>query len=257
MKIGLIAQARMGSSRLPGKMLFPLAGKPVVVHILERLSRCQNVDQVILATSTASADAPLVAWTEWLGMACFRGSEEDVLDRFYQAALQYELDVVGRVCADCPFIDPALIDAVVQHYLTLNTGGNKCDYLATFLDRTFPYGVDVEIFSFETLEKCHKDDIDLQSREGVTAHILTHQDQFQMANFSGDHDYGHHRWTLDTPDDFRLISKIYDTLYSIHPEFSWMDVIHLLEQHPEWSLLNAHVKQREIFLKQYRPSAKK
>lgn len=252
-KTGVIVQARMGSTRLPGKMLFPLAGKPVLEQVLARLRRCQAVDHVIVATSVEPKDDPIAAWADWLEVPCFRGNEEDVLERFYLAAVEHRLDVILRVCADCPLIDSDLTDAMVRRFHELNALHEPCDYLTNILERTYPRGLDVEVFSFDALKKAHLQDTNPQSREGVTVFIFTHKDQFVLYNYSGEQDYSCYRWTLDTVDDYRLLCKIYNALYLVNPAFAWTDVVRLLETHPEWTKINAQVRQREVFLRTYKP----
>ncbi len=247
-KTGIILQARMGSTRLPGKVLFPLAGKPVLEQVIERLKRCQTVDQLVVATSVESRDAPVAAWSESLGVPCFRGSEEDVLERFYLAAVAHDLEVVLRISSDCPLVDPGLVDSMVRRFHDLASSSVSCDYLTNILERTYPRGLDVEIFSFETLEKAHRLDANPQSREGVTVFIFSNKDMFALHSYSGKRDYSQYRWTLDTAEDYRLLRKIYDALYPENPAFAWIDVVDLLERNPEWARLNEGIRQTEIFL---------
>jgi spore coat polysaccharide biosynthesis protein SpsF len=237
----------MGSTRLPGKVLFPLAGRPVLAQVVERLQRCRTADTVIVATSIRPENDVIAAWARALGVPCVRGSEEDTLGRFHLAAVEHGLDVVVRVSADCPLVDPGLLDEMVERFRQLQRDGPCCDYLTNILQRTFPRGLEVEIFTMEALVRCHQEDNDPGSREGVTVYILTHQDQFRLANFAGPSDESRHRWTLDTADDYALLSRIYDALNPAQPTFGYRDVLELLAVHPSWCSLNAHVVHREVF----------
>jgi len=252
MKTGIVLQARMGSTRLPGKVLFPLAGKPALAQVIERLRRCRTVDQLVVATSVEPKDALIAVWSESLGVPYFRGSERDVLERFYLAAAEHGLDVVLRIGSDCPLADPGLVDAMVRRFYELSDSG-PCDYLTNILERTYPRGLDVEILSFEALEKAHRLDANPQSREGVTVFIFSNKDMFSLHSYSGERDYSQYRWTLDTVEDYRLLRKIYDALYPENPAVAWTDVVKLLERNPEWMGINAQIKQREVFLRTDKP----
>ncbi len=252
---GIIVQARMGSTRLPGKVMFPLAGRPVLAHVVERLQRCRTVDTVVLATSIRPENDVIAAWARALGVPCVRGSEEDTLGRFYLAAVEHRLDVIVRVSGDCPLIDPGVLDQMVERFRQLQRSESGCDYLTNILERTFPRGLDVEIFTLDALTQSHQEDHDIGSREGVTVYILTHQDQFRLANFARQTDESHHRWTLDTPSDYMLLSNVYDALYPTEPTFSYQDVLELLAGHPSWRSLNADEVQREVFFRSSPPAA--
>lgn len=251
-KTGIILQARMGATRLAGKVLFPLAGKPALEQIIARLRRCQTVDQLVVATSVEPKDTIIAAWSEALGVPCFRGSERDVLGRFYLAAVEHQFDVVLRIGSDCPLVDPGLVDAMVRRFHELAASG-PCDYLTNILERTYPRGLDVEIFSFDALEKAHQLDTNPQSREGVTVFIFSNKDMFALHSYSGEGDYSQYRWTLDTEEDYQLLRKIYDALYPQNPAFAWTDVVKVLERNPEWSEINAQIRQREVFLRTNKP----
>lgn len=238
MKTVAIIQARLGSTRLPGKVLLPLAGRPMLAQVIERVGRASSVDEVLVATTTNPGDAPLVELCRELGYASFRGDEHDVLDRYFQAARTRAATTVVRVTSDCPLIDPAVIDAVLA---TLAESG--ADYASNIApQRTYPRGLDTEAFSFATLERCWREASAPASREHVTAHIYQHPDRFRLASVTHERDESAHRWTVDTADDYALVKRIY--AHFGHNRFAWQDVLAVVEAHPEWRALNAHVLQK-------------
>ncbi len=239
MKIVAIVQARMGSTRLPGKVLRDLAGKPMIERVLERVRCAGSVDETIVATSDLPGDDPLADWLATRHHACFRGSEPDVLARFAGAAAQAGADAIVRITADCPLTDPGVIDEVVAAF---RAGQPGLDYGSNVLPRrTFPRGLDTEIFTRTALEACAREAADASSREHVTPFIYRHPERFRLHGVEADADYSEHRWTVDTPEDFELIEKIYTTLGDA--DFSWKDVLHLLGQNPAWSEINRHIAQ--------------
>ena len=238
MKIIAIVQARMGSTRLPGKVLRELAGKPMIARVLERVRRAESVDEIIVATSDLPGDDPLAEWLAASQHACFRGSERDVLARFSGAAAQTGADAIVRITADCPLIDPGVIDAVVAAFRA-----DQFDYASNVLPRrTFPRGLDTEIFTRTALEIAAREATDASDREHVTPFIYQHPERFLLQGIETDADFSEHRWTVDTPKDFELIEKIYRALGDA--EFSWKDVLRLIGEHPAWSEINRHIAQK-------------
>lgn len=233
-----IIQARMGSTRLPGKVLRPLAGKPMLQHVIERVNRAKLVDETLVATSDQPADREIEEFCASVECPCFRGDENDVLDRYYQSATQRGADVVVRITSDCPLIDPDVIDQVVaareQH---------EADYASNIAPtRTFPRGLDTEVFRFDVLERCWREAPAGPNREHVTSYIYGHPERFRVSGVTNDSDASAHRWTVDTPEDYALLERIY--AHFGNNRFGWGDVLSLLAEHPEWSELNAHVEQK-------------
>ncbi|MEL5865097.1 glycosyltransferase family protein, partial [Clostridium cochlearium] len=193
MKIVCIVQARVGSTRLPGKVLKKICGKTVLEHDIDRLRRIKNIDEIIIATTTLEKDNAIVKECERLGVKCFRGSEEDVLSRYYYAAKENNADVVVRVTSDCPLIDSYVSEKTINYYLN-----NKYDYVSNTIDRTYPRGLDTEVFSFKVLEMAFKEAVSLRDKEHVTSYIWNNPQIFKLAQYKNHKDYSHLRWTLDT-----------------------------------------------------------
>ncbi|MDD5618330.1 MAG: NTP transferase domain-containing protein, partial [Candidatus Omnitrophica bacterium] len=241
-RIGIILQARMSSTRLPGKVILSLEGKPVLQHIIERLKNCKNVDEIILATTTKDIDTELVNIAERANVKVFRGSEEGVLSRYFYAALNNNLDVIVRITSDCPFIDPDIIDDMVAIYKE-NTG---IDYLSNTIKRTFPRGLDVEIFNLYSLISAFKFSAKFYEREHVTPYIYEHPLKFYLEQYSSLEDNSQYRLTLDTQEDLILIRKIYSRIYQVKPNFRLIDVLNIIKNDKELLLINSNVKQKEI-----------
>lgn len=238
--IGII-QARMGSTRLPGKVLLDLAGESMLVRVMNRIHRAQKLDELVVATTTHSADRVIAKLCAKHGWACFRGREEDVLDRYFQAAKEHHADVVVRITSDCPLIEPEIIDLTVRQFLQ----EDSLDYVSNTLPpRTFPRGLDVEVMSFEALERAWREDDNPAWREHVTPYIYRHPEKFTIQTVMNDQDYSHMRWTVDTPEDLAFVRRIYD--HFGHDRFYWREVIALLEEHPEWLEINRHVVQKKV-----------
>ena len=235
-----IIQARMGSTRLTGKVVADLAGEPVLTRVLNRVRRAYRLDEVIVATTTRSSDEPIVKICESYGVPCFQGSDEDVLDRYYRAALQYSADVIVRITSDCPLIEPLIIDQVVEEFLHR---AGEVHYASNIVPRrTFPRGLDTEVFSFDTLACAWEEDDDPHRREHVTPYIYGHPERFRIHSVEHEEDLSYHRWTIDTPEDLEFIRLIYD--HFTRDDFSWTEVLTLLERNPEWLEINRHVQQK-------------
>ena len=241
MKVVAIIQARMGSTRLPGKVLLELAGEPMLVRVVNRTLRAMTLDEIIIATTTEAKDEVIVELCTSHGWAYFRGSEDDVLDRYYQAAKEHRADIVVRITSDCPLIEPEIIDLVVREFLK----EGKIDYASNNLPpRTFPRGLDVEVMSFEVLECAWCEDNNPAWREHVTPYIYRHPDKFRLKGVYNDRDLSYMRWTVDTWEDLEFVRQIYN--YFGHDRFSWHEVLTLLKDHPEWLDINKHVQQKEV-----------
>lgn len=246
MKIVAIIQARMGSTRLPGKVMKQLGDRTVLAHVIFRVRACPLVDEVVVATTTSSTDDVIVAEAEKWGTKWFRGSEEDVLARYYWAVKAYNADLVVRVTSDCPLFDPEVLSQMLEYFATELPQGLEMDYLSNTLNRSYPRGLDAEIFTFETLEKVFNKARLPYEREHVTPYIYEHPEQFSLHNQTWDEDLSAYRWTLDTPEDWQLISAIYSALYEEGKIFTTEQVLTLLEERPELELINWQVKQKEI-----------
>lgn len=235
-----IVQARLGSTRLPGKVLLDLAGRTMLDRVLERVARARRIDRVVVATTTEARDDRLVEHCRRRGHHVFRGSEDDVLDRYHGAAQAAEAATVVRITSDCPLISPSVSDQVVAAFAE---GG--CDYASNVLPpRTFPHGLDTEVFSFEALERAWREDKDPTLREHVTPYIYRHPETFRLRRVAHTEDLSRLRWTVDTPEDFELVRRVYDH-FRDRP-FDWTDVLALLRDHPEWSAINRHVQQKRV-----------
>lgn len=242
MKIVAIIQARMGSTRLPGKILLDLAGEPMLARDMHRLSRAQTLDEVVVATTIKSTDDAIVALCQKRNWPCFRGSEADVLDRYYRAAQEYQADVVVRVTSDCPLIEPEVVDRVVREFLERQP---EIDYASnTAPERTFPRGLDTEVMSFEALARAWREDKNPAWREHVTPYIRRHPELFETYGVINDEDLSYMRWTVDTPEDLALVRRIYE--HFGHDQFSWREVRAVLAQHPAWLEINREVHQKVI-----------
>lgn len=239
MKTVAIIQARLGSTRLPGKVLLELAGQPMLARVVERSRRAERVHEVLVATTLESRDDALAELCAQRGWPCFRGSEHDVLDRYFHAAKSLGAEIVVRITSDCPLIDPAVIDSAIE-----GLERQHADYCANVIRRTYPRGLDVEAFTFAALETAWREDDKPEWREHVTQFILRNPERFNLTNISSDDDHSDLRWTVDTPEDFDLMERIYG--HFSHDEFSWKEVLALLAQHPQWNEINRHIEQKKV-----------
>ncbi len=235
-----IVQARMGSSRLPGKVLRKIKGKTLLELYLNRVKPNQLIDKIVIATTTKSSDDIIEELAKKLGFDCFRGSESDLLDRFWQCAKKYKADVIVRLTADDPFVDYQVIDRAIKIF-----NENQADFVTNHFEPTYPEGLDIEVYSIGALERSWQDAKLLSEREHVFPYIQNHQSQFKIINFRQDSDYSHLRWTIDYDCDFEMTKIIYDYLYNDNPIFLQDDILSLLEKHPEIAEMNAHINRKE------------
>ena len=239
--ITTIIQARLSSSRLPGKTLMTIEGESLLGHLVNRMKVSQFVDDIIIATTTKDNDDEIVEFAKANNLKFYRGSEEDVLDRFYRAAIEHNVKTIVRGTPDCPMIDPEVMDSVISHYLK---GGY--DYVSNTLIRTYPDGLDIEVFSFQTLERAWKEAKLPSEREHVTPYIYKHPGLFRLCNVKKDgEDLSWMRWTVDTAEDFKFVSKIFSKLYSSKETFSMEDVVGLLRKNPELLEINKGIPTNE------------
>lgn len=239
MRTVAIVQARMGSSRLPGKVLRPLAGVPMVYRVIERLRRAETLDEVVIATSTDPGDDALVGALAPTGVRTVRGSEDDVLSRYHLAATESGATTVVRVTSDCPLICPEVVDQVVRHLHSDST----LDYVSNTIERTYPRGLDAEAFTFEALDRTHRTATEAPEREHVTAHMYRHPEGFRLGNVRDAADNSHLRLTVDTPEDYELAERIFVELAAREP-FGYAEILATMAAHPDWASINAHVEQK-------------
>lgn len=258
-----IIQARMGSSRLPGKVLLDIAGRPMLGWVFERARRAHLVDEVILATTTDPSDDPVAQYCQKSGYTHTRGSLGDVLDRYYQAARSCHAEVVVRVTADCPLIDPDLIDDVIRVFLgeppevanrleiseALASSSRQSQFPFDFaanrlpppFKRTYPIGLDVEVCSFQALERAWQEATQTFEREHVMPYLYSQPGRFRFVQLQHEPDYGSLRWTVDTAQDLALIQAIFERLPDPLSS-TWKDVLHIVQNDPSLSELNAHIE---------------
>ncbi len=242
MKTVIIIQARIQSTRLPRKVLQDIAGQSMLQRVVSRARQASIPDEVVIATSTDAADDELAALCRASGWPCFRGSHLDVLDRFYHAAGHFGADVVVRISCDCPLIDPDIMDQVAAPVVQEQSPWN---YAANMLEpRTFPRGVDCEAFTFDVLERTWREASDSVCREHVTPWIYRNPDRFRIRSVSQSVDQSAYRWTVDTAEDLELARVVYS--HFGHDRFRCADVVRAFEQHPEWTQINAHIRQNLV-----------
>lgn len=251
MKILAIIQARMGSTRLPGKMMLTVLGKPIIQWVVERVKSAKLIDGIILATSTNDDDDVLFKWALDHAVPCFRGSNNDVLDRYYQAARLTQADAIVRITGDCPLMDSQIIDRIVAKYQS-----NGYDYVTNSQPPTYPDGLDVEIFSFTALEKAWKEAGLASEREHVTAYIWKHPEFFKIANVKHVTDLSEQRWTLDMLEDFELIKYVIEDVETHHSGFTLDNILRVIKSHPKWQKINIKYKRNEGYAKSIMYDAK-
>lgn len=234
-----VLQARTTSTRLPGKVLKPVCGQPLILRQIERVRRMKTLDRLILATSDDESDDPLAALCAASGIECFRGDLNDVLKRFYDAAKPHNPAHVVRLTGDCPLFDPGVGDEVVNFYLK---GGY--DYATNCVEPTYPDGLDIEVFKFSCLEAAFRQAKLASEREHVTPWIRK-QPQHKIGHFKGPQDWSALRWTVDEPADFELVKNIYEHLYPANPEFTFNDVLAYLDKNPALKTCNTQHQRNE------------
>ena len=238
MKTVAIIQARMGSTRFPNKVMRTICGTPMIGLLLKRLANAKLVNQIVLATSENSRNDPLAKYVQELGYPIFRGREDDVLDRYYQAAKEVGADSVVRITGDCPLIDPELVDEVIAKFLD-----SDVDYATNRLPPTFPNGLDCEVCTFTALGAAWNQAKTPHEREHVTP-FLYESGKFSKVNLACDTDYSKERWTVDEPEDFEVVQKVFE---HFHPRnnFNWLEILDLSNKHPEWFMANRHIVRDE------------
>ncbi|OMC89147.1 acylneuraminate cytidylyltransferase [Viridibacillus sp. FSL H7-0596] len=243
MTVLAIIQARMGSTRLPGKILKQVNGKALLAYQLERVGKSKFIDQIVIATTIDQKDDQIVEFCIQYGVDYYRGSENDVLARYYEAAEQFDGDIIVRLTSDCPIIDPVVIDETINYYIDHSS---EFDYVSNTIERTYPRGLDTEVFSRDALEKSNEKAKLERDREHVTAFMYSNPQIFRIGSISNTQNLENHRWTVDTAEDFQLVDLILSNLYSKNQLFYMSDVIELLDKHPDWVQLNSHIEQKKL-----------
>lgn len=240
MKYLAIIQARTSSTRLPNKVIMNLAEKPVLSHVISRVKASALVSDIVVATTLSNEDIKIVKLVSNLDVKVYCGSENDVLDRFYQIAKIIQPDNIVRITSDCPVIDPKVIDLVISEYEK-----NNVDYASNALNPTFPDGLDVEVFSFRSLEKAYFEAKLYSEREHVTPYINKNKHIFKVINIANNIDLSDKRWTLDNKEDFILLSHIFDNLYYKNNLFGMSDILYFLSSKSELENINKHINRNE------------
>ena len=237
-----IVQARSSSSRLPNKVTKPILGKPMILHELERVRRSKRIDKIVLATSQDSSDDGLADIVTESGIEVYRGNLDDVLDRYYQCAKQYQPEHVVRITGDCPVIDWRIVDSVIEAHLR-----DDNDYTVT--TERFPDGLDTEAVRFSALENAWQEAKLPSEREHVTLYIRNHAERFKCGKIDCLQDLNGMRWTVDEPQDFEFIRQIYEALYPLNKDFGMRNILDILEQRPELLAINQNIQRNEGLLK--------
>jgi spore coat polysaccharide biosynthesis protein SpsF len=255
MRIVAIIQARMGSTRLPGKALADIGGRTILDRVVGRVRGAGLVDHVVVATSQKPADDPIQEECLRLAVDTFRGEEDDVLDRFHRAAEVYQAEGIVRITADCPLADPEVIDRVVRAFLD-----RRPDFASNTLCRTYPRGLDVEVLTAPTLAAAWRDAREAYQRVHVTPYVYQHPQRFRLLSVTGEQDLdnpaagdyegrrglmANWRWTVDAPADLEFVREVYRRLEGAKP-FSWRDVCRLIRQHPHLAAINGGVRQKDL-----------
>lgn len=241
-KVVVIIQARMTSTRLPGKVLLPILGRPMFSYQIERLRHCARASQIVVATTTNATDDPIVAFCADEDLACVRGPEHDVLARYVMAARAHAADVVVRITSDCPLLDADLVDMMIGEYFA----ADRPDYVSNMLQPTWPYGMAVEVFSAAALYEAGAESTDPVEQEHVTPFIYRRPQRYRLRSVTRKDDLSAQRWTVDTAEDFELVRRIISALYPQNVAFRMEDVRALLECHPDWMKINRHIHQKSI-----------
>ena len=239
MNIVAIIQARMSSTRLPGKVLRVIGTEAMLDLVVKRARRASLVTQVVVATTTEAEDDVLASYCKSSGVPYFQGSLLDVLDRYYEAAKEFKADAIVRITSDCPLIDGGIVDKVVQAFIE-----GKPDYASNSLTRTYPRGLDTEVFTWHALEKAWLEARKSYQREHVTPYIYENPSLFKLLPVSAEKDYSQYRWTVDTPEDLDFMRAVSEKLNLA--EATWEQVLRLLEQEPALAMINSHIEQKKL-----------
>ncbi len=240
MKTVAIVQARMGSSRFPGKPLLDIGGKTMLARVVGRVRQAALLDEIVVATSLEPSDESILLEGKNIGSAVFRGSEEDVLDRFYQAATTFQADVIVRITADCPLIDGALIDHILRSFHS-----KRPDYASNTLTRTYPRGLDAEVIGRDALDRVWRAATQPYERAHVTPYIYQNPFQFNLLSVTSENDNSAHRWTVDTQEDLKFVRAVYER-FANKDLFNWLDVLEVLSREEPLIHMNSHIRQKSL-----------
>lgn len=244
MEVVAILQARCNSSRLPNKILKPILNKPMIQWQIERLNQSKYIDKLIVATSVEDSDLPLVQLCNSLNVEVYRGSLNNVLDRFYQVALKTKPKLIVRLTGDCPLIDPTVVDEVIAF---MKKG--SFDYVSNSIEPTYPDGLDVEVFTFNTLQNIYSNAKLSSEKEHVTLYVANNKSLFNIGAYKNSIDLSHHRWTVDEQSDFELVTAIFEGMINLKENFQMEDVLLFLEKDEALINLNKNIRRNEGLLK--------
>ncbi len=240
-RIVIVCQARMGSSRLPGKVMLPVAGATLLERFIERLEHSKRHDAIVIATTMRAEDGAIVKLCEQRGWNWYRGHSTDLLDRTFNAARSHDADVVVKVPSDCPLIDPDIIDTVIERFVERYP---EVDYVSNLHPATWPDGNDVEVMSIDVLERAYRTAKAPHEREHTTPWMWDANADVKCGNvinsFACDYSMSH-RWTIDYREDYEFIRSVYEALYDSNPTFTINDILRFLEQHPDIASINSHL----------------
>ena len=245
MKVNAIIQARCGSTRLPGKIFMEINGKPLLWHVVNRLKYTELIDDIIVATTTDSKDDATEEWCNKNEIKCYRGSEDNVLNRFYKAAVAFPCDVIVRVTADDPFKEPSIVDRIIKKLIDENL-----DIACNVFPPSFPEGLDCEVLKFNVLETMEKTTNDPYDREHVTPYIYNHPEKFKIGNLTSSRQLSNYRWTIDNEEDYEMVNAIYEKRKNQQEEILLMEeILEILEENPEIASINSDVKRSAMYQK--------
>jgi len=236
MKIIAVVQARMNSKRLPGKVMLNIIGKPLVWHVYDRLKKSKLVSDVIVSTGNSEKNELLCKFLTDNNIPHFFGNETDLIDRLYQTAKHFNADIIVRVTGDCPLTDPKIMDNLISTFID---SPEKYDVVVNNQEYTFPHGLDVEVYSFQILERLWNEIKNPEFREWFTLYLKKNNSNFNILNVRNLKNLSSHRWTVDYPEDFEFIKLIYENLYAENPNFTMDDILKLLKQKPELLKINS------------------
>lgn len=243
MKVNAIIQARCGSTRLPGKIFMEIDGNPLLWHVVNRLTYVDLIDDIVIATTTDKKDDKVEEWCEKNEINCFRGSEDDVLSRFYNAAIEFPCDVIVRVTADDPFKEPSIIDNIIRKLIDENL-----DLSTNVFPPSYPEGLDCEVFTFDVLKTMEKTTNDPYDHEHVTPYIYNHSNEFKIGNITSSHQLSSFRWTIDNKEDYEMVNAIYEKRKEENEGILLMqEILEILEENPEIAEINSNVKRSGMY----------
>ena len=242
MNVVAIVQARTGSTRLPGKVFLPLNGKPLIWHIIQRVRKSNFVNQIVIATTLNKKDDQLVEWAANENITIYRGSEDDVLDRFYQTAIYIKADIIVRVTADDPFKDPEIIDKAISIFID-----NDLNFISNNNPPTFPEGLDVEVFDMDTLKLAFNNSKDSFEKEHVTPYMFRNAEKIKTQNFKNIENKSNLRWTIDTEIDYEMVKIVYQNLYKEGSIFMYKEIIDYIQKFPHVGFMNVHETRSDMY----------